>query len=624
MKKQLLLLLMLILAFNSYANPPKPPIGKRWVLNLDYSDEFNGTELDLAKWYDYHPTWKGREPGLFMPSQIKVENGYLAIHGEKMAKDTVVNGSIFNIKCGAVISRKRTAHYGYYECKFKANKTTLSTTFWFSTRANFDGPEECDDKYSQEWDIQECIGRGGDFQGSWFAKGMHCNAHYWYNDCDGERHDYRATEVRYEDDKLSSEDFDIYGGWWRDSKTATYYYNNQDPKNQTFYNEISSTPFSQPMGMNLVVETYPFPWIELPNDEELADPEKNTSYYDWVRAYTLVDAFEPLETEEEAPIVENGDFETGDLSNWVGWGSPGAAITDDATHVANGSYACYIVGGGAPEYNMDLKPNTDYTLKCNAKATSGSLSLGIKENTSGVSIKSIEVSGDAYQEYTLQFNSGINSSLKLYYFAQAGESGYIDDVIVTEDNPVPPVKPDPIEIYDESVHLSSNFSQDWDRQIISVPLQFQANEDREIHLKLKNMDDVVVADTILNGYAGYANAVVELQIDSVLNKAAFSLYTDIRTVDGTESDIIHTESVTLTNVSVKNPNAEILQVYPSPTTSELFINGVQPGLRYTIFDMQGRIVDSNVYTNQAISVSQLRAGIYIIQIDERKARFVKK
>ena len=53
-------------------------------MNPDFSDEFNGTALDATKWLDHHPTWKGRVPGLFMPSQVSVKDGYLQIKGEKM------------------------------------------------------------------------------------------------------------------------------------------------------------------------------------------------------------------------------------------------------------------------------------------------------------------------------------------------------------------------------------------------------------------------------------------------------------------------------------------------------------------------------------------------------------
>ena len=116
-----------------------------------------------------------------------------------------------------------------------------------------------------------------------FHKGMHSNAHYWYTDCDGAKHDYRApTKVSFDDTKVASEGFDTYGGWWKDEKSASYYYNDTQTKSHTFYDQVTATPFTQPMGMNLVVETYPYPWVELPNDAELADATKNTTYYDWV------------------------------------------------------------------------------------------------------------------------------------------------------------------------------------------------------------------------------------------------------------------------------------------------------------------------------------------------------
>jgi hypothetical protein len=221
-----------------------------------------------------------------------------------MEKDTIVHAYgrdiTFTIKGGAVRS-KNTVYTGYFECRVKAAATSMSTTFWFSGGGGT-GPKGCDE-YHQEWDIQESIGREGDFNGSWFAKGMHSNAHYWYTDCDGKRHDYRAEQVKFEEDELASENFHVYGGWWRDEISASYYYDNGEPKHQKFYDKISKKPMDKPMHMNLVCETYPFPWIELPNDEELADPTKNTVYYDWVRAYKLVDADDP-NPEGSGPVPE--------------------------------------------------------------------------------------------------------------------------------------------------------------------------------------------------------------------------------------------------------------------------------------------------------------------------------
>ncbi|SFF68128.1 Glycosyl hydrolases family 16 [Salegentibacter agarivorans] len=288
MKKLVIVLFIFGISPHPYAQsgPPEPPIGKRWVINPDFSDEFNGETLDSEKWHDYHPTWKGREPGLFMPSQVSVSDGYLQIKGGKMEKDTIINGKTFNIKGGAVVSKK-TALFGYFECRVKAAATTMSTTFWFSGGGG-KGPKGCDN-YHQEWDIQECIGRSGDFAGNFFSNGMNSNGHFWYTDCDKERHDIRAPAVKFVNTELASKDFHVYGGWWRDAKTASLYYDDRAPKHMKFYDGILEKPFNKPMYMRLVSETYPYPWIELPTDEELADDTKNTVYYDWVRSYDLVD-----------------------------------------------------------------------------------------------------------------------------------------------------------------------------------------------------------------------------------------------------------------------------------------------------------------------------------------------
>lgn len=331
MASRSLFLAVLILLFvmkNASAEPPRPPLGKKWVLNEKFSDEFNGTELDKTKWYDYHPTWAGREPGIFLPSQITVKEGLMRIKGEKLPQDKVITSAdivtkegtprTYSVAGGAVISKTEDAYFGYYEARFKSAKTTMSTTFWLATRNwDFAGPKACKDRYGLELDIQESIGREGNFDGKIFAKGMHSNGHFWYAGCDGKMQDLRSPKVTFKSDELASDGFNTYGGWWHDESSASFYYNNGQPRFMTFYSEIKDKPFDQPMGVNLVSETYPFPWVELPNDEELADPDKNVAYYDWVRAYTLVDAEQSLPKKgssknQSQPVIyaEEADIET--------------------------------------------------------------------------------------------------------------------------------------------------------------------------------------------------------------------------------------------------------------------------------------------------------------------------
>ena len=295
--KTILLFILSVFSLYVSATPPQPPVGKRWSVKENLCDEFNGTELDKSKWYDYKPNWRGRPPGLFVPEMVSVGGGYMKIRAEKMKEPVYIKNwrgetNVFTIAGGAVSSLKEDAYFGYYECRFKAAKTTMSTTFWLSTRQRYDGPEG-KGKYGLELDIQECIGREGDFKGSYFATGMNSNTHFWYTDEKGEKHDYRSEKVSFENEKLASDEFNIYGGWWRDESTVSFYYNNGEPKTVHFYDKVKKKPFDQPMGLNMVSETYPFPWIEVPNDEELADPDKSVCYYDWVRVYTLVDVGAP-------------------------------------------------------------------------------------------------------------------------------------------------------------------------------------------------------------------------------------------------------------------------------------------------------------------------------------------
>lgn len=283
---------------------PLPPSGQRWVVNEAYSDEFNGTELDKTKWNDHHTNWVGREPGMFVPENIALNDGYLELHGEKMERDTVIKGTTFNVTCAAVTSVKSTAHYGYYECRFKANKSTLSSTFWFSTYSSIptDGmqPEGArEGMYGQELDVCECIGETGDFKGNFFAKGMNANVHYRYLPKDGgpmEDIQIEKTRLDRADGRTPAEDFNTYGCWWRDEDNVSFYLNNDQEIHREFYGRLKwGAPYdiqfkiNRPMHMNIVVETYPYPWITLPTDETLADRSLTTTRYDWVRSYVLVD-----------------------------------------------------------------------------------------------------------------------------------------------------------------------------------------------------------------------------------------------------------------------------------------------------------------------------------------------
>ncbi|MFR9650825.1 MAG: hypothetical protein SNG35_02225 [Rikenellaceae bacterium] len=321
---------------------PTPPLGQRWILNDTFSDEFNGAELDSKKWLNYHPTWRGRPPGLFEKHNVAVEDGNLVLSGGLRKEPYIYkakngNEDIFDISCAAVVSIAETAHYGYYETRAKANKTSLSTTYWLSRGGNHpvegNQPEWLASQggtYGQELDVCETIGRGGSEEEGWkkgpndFHKGMHSNVHCWYNSPKTGREDMAIKGIpalKPEDGSVLSDGYNIYGCWWKDESNAEFYLNNKSGGSYNFINK-DGNPFvmNKPMGVNIVVETYA--WIPRPTDDDLNDPTKNRSYYDWVRHYVLVDIAKSVKSDapEQRDVFEDyiylgkrGEFSNGTL-----------------------------------------------------------------------------------------------------------------------------------------------------------------------------------------------------------------------------------------------------------------------------------------------------------------------
>lgn len=295
---------------------PKPPIGERWILNDQYSDEFNGDKLDENKWVNGATIWSGRPPGLFVEENVAVGDGYLKIKGgtldQPIIKGEGDDAQLFTLSCGSIGSKDAfSAHYGYYEAKVKANKTSLSTTFWLSTRGNRNNPVRegqpesmQDGVYHQELDFCETVGRGGTAEEGWknessnFHKGMNSNAHCWLTPATGggqiDLVIPKLPGARPADGSVLSDDFNIYGCLWPDKTGAEFFLNNVSNGGHIDFVSRDGKEFwmTQPMAMNIWVETYN--WIPTPLNEDLSDPNKNTSYYDWIRHYVLVEIDEEV------------------------------------------------------------------------------------------------------------------------------------------------------------------------------------------------------------------------------------------------------------------------------------------------------------------------------------------
>ncbi|MEM9929832.1 MAG: family 16 glycosylhydrolase, partial [Bacteroidota bacterium] len=261
---------------------PRPPVNQRWIINEDYTDEFNGTELDLAKWFDYHPRWVGRSPAIFLPSQVSVANGNLQIQNKQLDQDTIVtlfDGSMvtYSIGGGAVVSRKISAHYGYYEVNMLASRVSMSSTFWFSNPST---SGDCP-TFSTELDVIEAIGGAKEFPN--FATSMKSNTHYFERMCNGERVDYKAP-AEAPIGGNAADAYHRYGVWWKNGLEMDFYIDGEKTHSIT---RRADKPLEREMHLNMVTETYN--WQTPPTPAELANNANNTTYYDYVRGMQLLD-----------------------------------------------------------------------------------------------------------------------------------------------------------------------------------------------------------------------------------------------------------------------------------------------------------------------------------------------
>jgi beta-glucanase (GH16 family) len=574
-KKILSLFLIIGLSEFSFAQSPKPPEGFRWVLFQQYSDEFNGNTLDHGKWRNSFPGWQGRPPAKFEPTAVTVENGTLQI---KSGKYDTPQGS-FTMYGGAVTSLKETAHYGYYEVKFKTSKIPMSTTFWLSNSKQPYTPTSCEtDKYSQELDIVEAVGEPHGNVG--FKTSMKSNTHHRYVACGA------SSETFYSQGATSapltsevSADYHVYGAQWHDANSVTFYADGIEGATVAMDTSIDPHPFVRPMFMAMVTETYN--WLTpYPTDAQLNNNAINTAYYDWVRSYRLVPIFDPEPETPQAKLV-NGDFEFGNLENWIGWGNGIREVVTD--NVYEGAYAAHIKGPGAHEQVVDLNPNTTYLLTCFAKIVGGKVILGVKHNSTPETVLGTkEVTNTAYEKTTLEFTTGTETNLKFYFFAHTdADEGFADHFELVEKNPpVPPAKP---AIYAEDIAFEDLPIFNISDKKINVTYTYRANVDREIKFHLFDVDNNEVFATIISGLEGHGNNSVELNLPNILPNGVYSLEADIRPIGGEDDSVISsTVSGTTVGMLEYEKDAFLINMYPNPTNSTLHFKKKQP-IRYYPF-----------------------------------------
>lgn len=136
-----------------------------YVLNKTFSDEFESDKLDSGKWFDFYPTWTGRE-GVFHFSRgnVSVEDGKLVLTAKIPDESEVPPEMKAEGKQGystAEVRSKTRVLYGYFELKFKTMNATVCNAFWLNDPVDPPKKYKTGDK-TEEIDIFEIFGKNTD------------------------------------------------------------------------------------------------------------------------------------------------------------------------------------------------------------------------------------------------------------------------------------------------------------------------------------------------------------------------------------------------------------------------------------------------------------------------------
>lgn len=141
--------------------------------------------------------------------------------------------------------------------------------------------------------------------------------------------------------------------------------------------------------------------------------------------------------------IANAGFESGS-TGWI-LGSTFSLTTEDKH---TGSNSIKLTGTGGWTYtrqDIAVSPNTDYTLKFYAKSTGTELVYKVLDTLNNAISSTYNVTNtNNWVEYTLSFNSGSNSSVRIYLGDGGTEICYMDDFVLLNGLPAPAPTPVPI------------------------------------------------------------------------------------------------------------------------------------------------------------------------------------
>ncbi|MFW6162103.1 MAG: family 16 glycosylhydrolase [Planctomycetota bacterium] len=228
-------------------------------------DEFEGAELDAAKWHPNNPRWKGRQPGWFHTANVAVRDGTL--HLTMKAEDLRDLPEGYHTFTSAAVQSKTRVRYGYFEIRSRAMDSKGSSAFWF-----YDHTPEI----WTEIDVFE-MGAGHPRH----ERIVHMNVHVFHTLVNPDRH--WAKPEQWRAPWRLADGFHVYGLQWGPQQLK-FFIDGQCVRT------TKNSHWHQPLTLNFDSETMP-KWFGLPDPENLP----STFSIDYIRSWRRTDPPYPVE-----------------------------------------------------------------------------------------------------------------------------------------------------------------------------------------------------------------------------------------------------------------------------------------------------------------------------------------
>ncbi|MGJ8694493.1 MAG: family 16 glycosylhydrolase [Thalassotalea sp.] len=229
-----------------------------WVLNTDFSDEFETDKLDIERWWPNNPGWKGRPPTNFHGSNVSIDNGELVFkinqHGDTKLPEGYTHTSGF-------IKSRNDILYGYFESEAKLMDAPWVSGFWLN-------------KVTKQWwteiDINEnCPCQEG------LRHNLNSNVHIFRSPADkGGIKKLISSPKKYFFPVELNDDYHVWGLEWNKEVIRFFI-------DGVMFREVKNVHWHQPLEINLNNETNK--WLGAVPDDTRIDKEYRVKY---VRVWT--------------------------------------------------------------------------------------------------------------------------------------------------------------------------------------------------------------------------------------------------------------------------------------------------------------------------------------------------